>query len=139
MKKLIVCLIISYLTVQNVLGNEGVNIGKRAESLLGKPRSEYSSVHVINYAIWGEKYHKIHGEPATLLAFTSLGQPVHHHQRAVGDIVLAADGSYGAVLVDSDHMIFSSAKENRVIKVAYSQDYQALRKGFVIRRIFADF
>jgi len=99
----------------------------RANSLIGKSRSEYVCNQVVNYALLG---HKDGGRLAS--GYLSYGHRVSSPQ--AGDVVVANDGSHVGIFVTSSHFIHSSSSRYQVIKVGTDQLKYVFPSGYQIRR-----
>ena len=98
----------------------------RANSLIGKSRSEYVCNQVVNYALYGHK----NGMLAS--GFLHYGHQVNSPQ--AGDVVVARDGSHVGIFVSGHEFIHSSSSRYQVIKVGSDQLKYVFPSGYQIRR-----
>jgi cell wall-associated NlpC family hydrolase len=99
----------------------------RANSLIGKPRSEYQCNQVVNYALNNDK-------DSGLLAsgYLTYGSKVENPQG--GDVVVGKNGAHVGIFVSSTEFIHSSSSQGKVIKVGLSQLKHVFPEGYEIRR-----
>jgi len=98
----------------------------RANSLVGRSRSEFVCNQVVNYALYGYK----DGRLAS--GYLSWGSRVSSPQ--AGDVVVGNDGVHVGIFVSSSQFIHSSSSKYQVIKVGTDQLKYVFPSGYQFRR-----
>ena len=99
----------------------------RANSLVGKARSEYVCNQVVNYALYGKK-------DAGKLAHDYLYYGSRVSSAQAGDVVVGNDGAHVGIFTSSSEFIHSSVSQYKVIKVGTDQLKYVFPSGYQIRR-----
>ncbi len=99
----------------------------RAQSLVGKSRSEYVCNQVVNYAYYDAKDYKGY------LANTYKGFGSASNTFKPGCAVVAQDGSHVGIVSNDNMLIHSSSSKYMVIKVPLSQVPYVFPSGHLIR------
>lgn len=103
-------------------------IAERAESLVGKSRDQYRSVHIVNFALFGEKkFNNLKTKD-----YIIYGSKVHTAKP--GAIIISKKGSHiGIVSVDGKSIIHSSWLKWKVVKENLKELNWIFPEGYTIR------
>ncbi len=99
---------------------------RRAESLVGKSRSEYVCNQVVNYAYYGVKNYGYLAD-----AYLRFGSESSSFR--AGCAVVASTGEHVGIVANDGNFIHSSSSKYAVIKVPTSQIKYIFPKGYHIR------